>query len=188
MSGAVSVRPLRPHDADWALGLYKAEFAAWIPWWQRALAWRGLRRAMVARGWVAEQGGASVGFGFAHAAPPAHPTLRALALSLGEARPGADPRGRWTGPGDWRAPLDEAWLLSGMVVEAPARRRGIGRALAAARVRAARDAGAAAVFATCLHGCGSDPLYDGLGFGLVADVPDLFAGGGRATLRVRLLP
>ena len=30
-------------------------------------------------------------------------------------------------------------------------------------------------------------LTEGLGFGLVADVPDLFAGGGRATLRVKAL-
>lgn len=188
MSGPAAIRPLRPADAEWALSLYKAEFSAWIPWWQRALAWRGLRRAMVAHGWVAEQAGARMGFGFADVAPPAHPTLRALALSLGEARPGDDPRGRWTGPGDWRDPIDQAWFLSGMVVEVPARRRGIGRALTAARVQAARDAGAAGVYATCLHGCGSDALYEGLGFGLVADVPDLFAGGGRATLRVLRLP
>lgn len=74
------------------------------------------------------------------------------------------------------------WVLTALAVHPEVRRRGVGTALARARIAAARRAGAHRVFVHCVAGSGSRPLYEAIGFTPLVTVDDYYRGGLAMTL------
>ena len=184
MRSALRARRSRPADVPWFLRLYGAELFHAYRWWTAPVDFAEALGAFLRLGWVVEIDGCRSGFGLADPDPRGSIVLHMLA--------GRDLRGAGNPPGtgsdgrtDWHAWIPDSWYASGMAVEPEHRRRGVARALAEIRTRAAQEAGARALFVACLLGSGTEQLYVQLGFEEIGDYPDFYEDGSTVRLMVR---
>lgn len=82
---------------------------------------------------------------------------------------------------------DHDQVFTALAVHPDLRRRGIGTALAEARIAAARSAGAVHVFVHAVTGAGSRALYEKLGFDPLITIDRHYDGGAGMTLLYRRL-
>lgn len=179
----VVVRPATEDDLSWAAPLYVETFSPYLHGTEASLG-AHLEARIAPCGWVAERGGEPVGLGLVESGGVAMATLRGLVGIADQSMPFHSLGG--TMSVRWARYLPGAWFCTALVVAPAHRRTGVGRALVDRRVHAAREAGARAVFVTCVLGSGSEALYADAGFHPLADLQHFYRGGHRA--RLMLLP
>lgn len=163
-----AIRRSLPSDAAIAEALYRRAFGPGHAWWSRGIECSNFLTQLRTLGWVAEGPEGLLAFATAQATTERYSLMHGLAAGLPEA--------------PWKAYLRDSWYLSSVAVEPKHQRLGTARRLAEARIEAARQAGAAAVFVSCLEGSGTVSLYTALGFVALEQVEDWTATGESAQL------